>query len=343
MRRRHGNQKGMFMLGVFAGLICVMTVGYAAFSTTLNIKVKGNIGSKDLTPADLTKEVVNEGDGLYIDTYEENRYVYKGANPDNYIKFNNETWRIIALEQDKENPDEYNLKIMKKDSIGSYSFDIANNRDSSVDTYCNDTSSGGCNAWAATAKLVGNPNIFTLYHPNNNSLIETAKLTGTVTKDSSLNTYLNETYFNNLNDKDHIIDGIFNVGSPGSHHDEEDWGANIKQEKSYNWKGKVGLITLSEYVRGSIGSTSCKSYKEGFDQNSDCSKNNWLYIGTWELTISPSTGNNDTNSVCNIRANGSITNSIPEIANNIRPVLYLSSDIKLLGEGTESNPYIIVD
>lgn len=43
MRRRHGNQKGMFMLGVFAGLICMMTVGYAAFSTTLNINVKGNL------------------------------------------------------------------------------------------------------------------------------------------------------------------------------------------------------------------------------------------------------------------------------------------------------------
>jgi len=142
MRRRHGNQKGMFMLGVFAGLICVMTVGYAAFSTTLNIKVKGNIGSKDLTPADLIKNVVDSGDGLYKDTYEENRYIFRGANPNNYITFNNETWRIIALEQDTESSGKYNLKIMKKDSIGEMAWDTSNSnnwsRPATLNTYLNE-------------------------------------------------------------------------------------------------------------------------------------------------------------------------------------------------------------
>ena len=45
-------------------------------------------------------EIVIEGDGLYEDEYEEGRYIYKGANPNNYITFSGETWRIISIEPD---------------------------------------------------------------------------------------------------------------------------------------------------------------------------------------------------------------------------------------------------
>ena len=44
-------------------------------------------------------EIVTSGDGLYEDEYED-RYFYKGTNPNNYIKFSNELWRIISLEGD---------------------------------------------------------------------------------------------------------------------------------------------------------------------------------------------------------------------------------------------------
>ena len=46
-------------------------------------------------------EIVESGDGLYEDDYENGRYVYKGANPNNYIEFDNgEIWRIISKEAD---------------------------------------------------------------------------------------------------------------------------------------------------------------------------------------------------------------------------------------------------
>ena len=43
--------------------------------------------------------IVTSGDGLYKDEYED-RYIYKGVNPKNYITFNDEEWRIISLESD---------------------------------------------------------------------------------------------------------------------------------------------------------------------------------------------------------------------------------------------------
>ena len=62
-------------------------------------------------------EIVTSGDGLYKDEYEEGRYIYKGTNPNNYITFNNETWRIISIESDK------TIKIMREESIGNRPWD----------------------------------------------------------------------------------------------------------------------------------------------------------------------------------------------------------------------------
>ena len=51
-----------------------------------------------MTPDDLKALAVTEGDGLYADEYESGKYIYKGANPNNYITFNNETWRILSID-----------------------------------------------------------------------------------------------------------------------------------------------------------------------------------------------------------------------------------------------------
>ena len=53
-----------------------------------------------ITSDDLKTLAVTEGDGLYADEYESGRYIYKGTNPNNYITFNNETWRILSVEAD---------------------------------------------------------------------------------------------------------------------------------------------------------------------------------------------------------------------------------------------------
>ena len=83
-------------------------------------------------------EVVTKGDGLYKDEYED-RYFYRGANPNNYITFNNEIWRIISIESDG------TIKIMREASIGNRAWDSkggsygSNNwaRPSDLNTYLN--------------------------------------------------------------------------------------------------------------------------------------------------------------------------------------------------------------
>lgn len=59
-------------------------------------------------------------------------YNYSGYNPNNYIFFNNELWRIISKNDEI-------IKIIKNDSIGKYNFDENNNlwKKSSLKKYLN--------------------------------------------------------------------------------------------------------------------------------------------------------------------------------------------------------------
>lgn len=60
---------------------------------------------------------VTSGDGLYADEYESGKCVYKGTNPNNYIKFNNKLWKIISRESDG------TYKIISIDYIEGVPFD----------------------------------------------------------------------------------------------------------------------------------------------------------------------------------------------------------------------------
>ena len=85
-------------------------------------------------------DIVTSGDGLYADEYEEGKYTYKGAKPNNYVTFNNEKagWRIISINSDG------TIKIMKDGNINTsdnIAWDTSNsnnwNRPASLNTYLN--------------------------------------------------------------------------------------------------------------------------------------------------------------------------------------------------------------
>ena len=69
-------------------------------------KIGPTIGGKTIFLAN------NNQEGLYEDEYENSKYTYKGANPDNYIIFNDEIWRIISINADG------TIKIIKSQSNG---------------------------------------------------------------------------------------------------------------------------------------------------------------------------------------------------------------------------------
>ena len=97
-RKREKRKKKIIIVSVFLFLI-IMTSSYAAFQTNITLKVKGNI-IPNCKIGEITINTVTEGDGLYKDEYENEKCIYKGRYPDNYIMFNEELWRIISKESD---------------------------------------------------------------------------------------------------------------------------------------------------------------------------------------------------------------------------------------------------
>ena len=92
-----------------------------------------------MTSDDLKALAVTEGDGLYADEYESGKYIYKGANPNNYITFNNETWKILSIDGDGR------IKIVRDELLSSRVFDETGgtlgssywDRPSDIKTYLN--------------------------------------------------------------------------------------------------------------------------------------------------------------------------------------------------------------
>ena len=113
-------------------------------------------------------KVVTSGDGLYKDEYDDGRYFYKGANPNNYVTFNNEEagWRIVSIEPDM------TIKIMRIASIGEQYWDtIGNNnwaRPASLNTYLNGTYYNGLNATAKSQIVAKDWSIGAVTNDNNN-------------------------------------------------------------------------------------------------------------------------------------------------------------------------------
>ena len=334
MRRRSlKKQKKIIIVSSLCLLLC-LCVGYAAFQTTLSIRAKGNILDNTV---DITDNVVTEGDGLYEDIYEEGRYVYRGSNPDNYIEFNDELWRIIAKEADG------TYKIIKNDVLANRAFDEKNHRSTANNSYCT-SPSNGCGVYAAVEGTFSSPS---------------GLQSGTVTEDSSIKIYLNEDYYtNNINEtaKEQMISHSFNIGAveylnqSGAETDSIE--KNIAGEKMYQWTGNVGLVNVSDILRASTNPL-CTSATTSDGDSDACNSNYLLDKGTaselWYWTINASSY--ESYGYSYIAWGGDVYSSYAYV-NSItandryrapRPVVFLKSDTTLSGEGTKESPFTIVE
>ena len=235
----------------------------------------------------LKKEpIVDSGDGLYKDEYEEGKYTYKGANPNNYVTFNDEKagWRIISINSDGK------IKIMKIASIRNRIWDGSNS-----------------NNWNRPADI---------------------------------NTYLNGYYYNSLTStsQSQIVEETYYVGTVTSGNDIQD---QISEEKAVTSKIKVALPTLSEYLRSNSNTSNCRTVALVNQNYNTCKNTTWMFNSDNWWTMSASA--HSTGAVFDVNSYGSIDDNYSVIGSifGTRPTLYLNSNIKLSGSGTESDPYVI--
>ena len=278
-----------------------------------------------------TFPLATSGDGLYYDS-NAGEYYYRGANPNNYIEFNNEVWRIMSISP------QGNLKIIKEDRINLTNYSGVNPEDNykgrfdesgatgrRTTGYCSKSNSQryGCNAWAAMSSFA-NTGTGAYYS------------SGPVTEDSELNTYLNSTYKNSLSDLIYVQTNMtWNVGHAGANDDTLTVSQLEDMEKAYTWTGDIALATKSEYIRAH-GNTDCSNAKYLSDNSNTCKTTNYLHKSSylyWLLSPDSSYARYEFSAY-----GGNVSGTFAASQNgSVRPVLHLKSNIKLTGNGGQSS------
>ena len=322
--------------------------------STLNVELDYEQSTGEIIPTPTNPtiggqdvEIVESGDGLYEDSYESGRLIYRGQNPNNYIEFNDELWRIVAKETDG------TYKIIRNETLPNRAYDEANHRSTANNTYCDDPYYGGCGVFAAVSGEFSTPS---------------GSKKGTVTENSSIQEYLNgEYYTSNLNvtAKGQMTSHSFNIGAveyldeSGAEADSIE--KNIAGEKMYTWTGNVGLANVSDILKASLN-PSCKSatdqyYKLMQDSPKITCDSNYLLempdmTGYW--TINAFGSESGSFSIYSASAEawlGVFVEGIGYVGSGnvgygdlrgVRPAIYLSSDTTLSGLGTQENPFTIV-
>ena len=294
-------------------VVAKVSDGTNTASSSYNVQVGASIGG-------ISVPTVETGDGLYKVEYESGRYVYRGGNPNNYIEFNGELWRIISKEADG------TYKILRNEIVTNMPFD---SRGARTTGYCSQGSapSWGCNAWSSTANMVGSPSEFT-----------NGTYTGTVDADSEMLTYLNGEYLESITvNKDKIVNHDYNIGAVVSNNDLS---AQIEREKAYKWNGEVGLISESDYINANSDMNTCGTHSKNNNNYPTCRNTNWMYIsGTYWYSLSPFV--DYSTRVWNVNPDGLLSNGYADYSYGVRPAVYLTSSLSLSGSGTQSDPYRI--
>ena len=344
----------------------------------ISLKINGDavVNSEEVNPPmtaiDYIKNLktVESGDGLYAVSHDnltelgqewnKTEYRYAGVNPNNYVRFNNEIWRIIGLVNVKVgNSVEQRLKIVRTDGVGeqkafgNYAWD-------------RDNSSSYTNNWT-TSKLKDMLN--GIYYESEKGDC----YTGDNSDDSVQNTCdfktgtdlpkgLDDTA-RNMIDKELI----WNIGGSSTYDDvtvkmfyERERGTSTYSNYPTEWSSTtdvgekyngIGLIYTSDYGYatngGSIGRETCFTEElynwdktvENINYKSECGGTDWLKPTSILWTFSPNSSNS--RYAFYVYSSGSVSSRISVYsAVGVWPVVYLTPSTKIIdGNGTIDEPY----
>ena len=281
----------------------------------------------------LTSEIVD-------DETSDNNLRFIGANPNNYVWFNSELWRIIGVMNNIDDGSDTlktRLKIIRDEPIGSYSWDNkANGVGSSISDH-------GSNDWSDSAlQQVLNSEA---YWNRTSGECPYGGNGATTTCDFSNTGLTSEA-------KIMISNAVWNLGGSiafdgvtASTFYERERGTTVYTGRPTEWTGQIGLVYPSDYgyatSGGSTGRDTCLAMElYNWDSSSDCYNNDWLYNSSnyqWTLTPDSSRSNN----VFLVGILGLVGTYYANHTNNaVSPVLYLSSNVRITGgDGSRDNPF----
>ena len=278
--------------------------------------------------SDGLEKISHTGDSTLQSPFDQDteEYRYRGSNPENYVSFNNELWRIIGVfpVDDGTGNIENRIKIIRNESIGVMAWNDCVSSDGNV---CDDT-----------GKLTNN------------------------WKYASLNTYLNGEYYNSLtldaqnmvgSSKYYLGSAIYRLMIAANASERYKFERKISGSDYYygdnpnSVVSKIGIMYVSDYMYAATGCDDKTGYVSSGDDIRLCKDDNFLYLNIYEWTIMPyGKTTDDLWNAMHINPTGYIANhrvnDLSSSSENVRPVLYLLPNVKILfGDGTIDNPYVL--
>lgn len=286
----------------------------------------------------ITAGVGTSGDGVITKVTDNGteQYRYQGNNPNNYVSFNNQLWRIIGYvpvclevspvtEDTTINGIEFNqgevqctkwenrVKIIKADPIGTYAYNKTYNTTwirSTIQGLLNTCYLGkkdGCDKYCYAYKTTqGVCN----YSQNG------------INENDSYGNMIESVYFN-----------IRNVGSAGLSSSGY-YAKEITKQTSENTS--IGLMYASDFGYAISGYTGKLDYANAYSYMA----NNWLFGQSSEWTMTTLVNAHPVR--VNNRGGVVYTRNGAPLGHTVRPVLYLKSNVnKLSGTGTIASPYTL--
>ena len=262
-----------------------------------------------------------QGDGQIVN---ENGYRYEGKNPNNYIWFNNELWRIIGVfDSASHGQSGQNLvKIIRNNSLGG----LAWNKSSSND-------------WSTSSlKALLNENYY-----NATDGTDSDNCYGGYNIPSNCNYKsigINSTYRPMVKNVTWDLGGYSSASATADAFYGYERGTTVYSGRPTSIVGYIGLMYPSDYGYSVLASSCARTTNLGSYGNSTCAGQSWLYGQGYEWTITPDSS--ISNRVFYMSSNGALSSDYASIGSAARPVLYLDSGVYMVdGSGTISDPYII--
>lgn len=323
-----------------------LTLSYESDTKTFTIAPYTTKGTQCTLYFDESSSAVETIEGLYpdnqdilaYDNYNNLRYI--GSNPNNYVLFNDELWRIIGIFSEDTHglSDEKLIKIIRDESLGSFYWDNKPKGTGSA------TSQDGSNDWSdSTLQEVLNSGAY-----------------WNRTSGTCPNGFIGETNYcdfstNGLTEavKKMIETVTWKLGGVSYSNYEtaiaSEWYNYERRTEVYSgrpttWIGKVALMYPSDYGYATSGSTntnretclatSLSNWINTYDENG-CPNNDWLFShdeDQWFLTTDYSAPG-----VFTLYSGGWLVynsvydNEDPYVKREVHPSLYLKSSVSITG------------
>ena len=254
----------------------------------------------------------------------ENGYRYEGKNPNNYVLFNGELWRIIGVFDSNTHGVSGNLtKIIRDESIGSYAWHKSNTND-----------------WSAASL---NTILNTYYYNSGNGTGQTACYFYSTTVSGNCDfTYngINDTARGMIEEVTWHLGGYSSESATAEAFYGYERGETVYSGRPTTATGYIGLMYPSDYGYSVLSSSCARTTNLSSYNKSTCGGQSWLLKNGYEWTMtSHSSGSLNVFIVGN---SASLYNRSAYSGFAVRPTAYLKSSVYIVsGDGSEANPYVI--